>query len=103
MPRGGNKRVALVREGGYEIKDLDVSSMIIGYTKSGTPIVVEADAVGSITSCLGEGSGTQRLIIAKTKDGSPITMDLEWEERKGLIMPTARQIRTELQRLGLKK
>lgn len=103
MPKKGNKRVALVNAGSYEVQGFKVSSMIIGYTKCGTPIVVEADAVGSITCCLGEGLGTHRLIIAKSEDGSPITMDLDWEEGKGLIMPTVRQIKAELQRLGLKK
>jgi len=101
MPRKGSRRVAILVEGAANLK-FNVSARIGGYTKQGTPKVVEEYAVGSITCCAGEGSGTQRLIIAKTLGGDPITMDLEWGEG-GLIMPTVRQINAELKRLGLKK
>lgn len=104
MPRDGKERIALVNGGSFKIRGFNVSSMIIGYTKRKTPIVVETNAVGSITSCAGEESGIHRLIIAKTREGSPITMELVWDEGKNeFIMPTVRQIKAELKRLGLKK
>lgn len=97
-----SERAAIVKDAGLELRGFNVSAMVIGYTRKGTPKVAEEYAVGSITSCIGEGSGTQRLVIGKSLEGSPITMDLKFGVG-GLIMPTKKQIQAELRRQGYGK